>query len=86
MLRRINVDVLDAKIQEFFKGIPIQDDMYLLESNGKPLLGLVSPEELETQNGFDVLNRIWAKNVHADWETVERDVAEAVAAVRNRNE
>jgi hypothetical protein len=54
MLKRINVDTLDSKIQEFFKGILIQDDTYLLESNGKPLLGLVSPKEIVAQRDFDV--------------------------------
>ena len=62
----------------------------LVEERGKPLAGIVSAEDLARLNQLDaewdedwrIFDEIHERNRDKDPEDVERDVSEAVAAVR----
>lgn len=47
MVRRVNIDKADENIQRFLKGFDVKEDQYILETEGKPFIALVSPKELE---------------------------------------
>lgn len=84
MVKRVNIDTLDEKIQTFLKSIQIKKDQYLLESNGKPVLGVVAPDEVQRIEHFRVLDRVWAKNKKSKADEVRKDVAYALKATANR--
>lgn len=79
MIKKLSLDTLDKKVQEFFKGIQITEDQYLIETNDKPMLMITSPEQ---NDAFPIFDEIWRKNKEADEKEVEKDVAEAIANVR----
>jgi hypothetical protein len=84
MVKRLSIDTLDEKTKAFLKGIKVKSEQYLLELNGKPVLGIVSPEKVAREERFAVFEKVWAKNKEVDEAEVERDVAEAVAYVRKQ--
>ena len=67
-----------------------QEARILVEQNGEPVAALVSPEDLEQLRRIDayrrdpwrVIDEIHARNRDKDPEEVERDVAEAIAEMR----
>lgn len=84
MVKRLNIDELDKKTQAFLKSIQIDNEQYLLESNGKPVLGIISPEEVERSERFKVFDQVWIKNNEANEEEVREDISEALKAVSGR--
>ncbi len=84
MVKRLDINTLDEKTQEFLKSIQVEKEQYLLESNGKPFLGVVSPDEVERVERFKVLDRMWGKNTGVKENEVQRDVAEALKVTSNR--
>lgn len=43
MSKRLSIDRLDESVKAFLIGIRVGGDPYLIEFEGKPLLGLVAP-------------------------------------------
>ncbi|MFQ5903971.1 MAG: hypothetical protein ACE5JO_09795 [Candidatus Binatia bacterium] len=47
MVRRVNIDKADEKVRKFLKGFDVKKNQYILETEGRPFMALVSPKELE---------------------------------------
>ncbi len=84
MVKRLDINTLDEKTQAFLKSIQVEKEQYLLESNGKPILGVVAPDEVERAERFKVLDRVWAKNKESKSDEVRKDVAEALKVATGR--
>lgn len=87
VLKRVNLDKVDEKIKRFIMSLKLDNDQYILETGGKPLVGLVSPAQLEKMSRakerlFETVDKIWKKNKEVSAKQVQRDVADAVKAVR----
>lgn len=82
MVKVLQFSDLDVKVQDFLNALNISHDDYLVESNGKTLVGLVSSNEIERKKRFEVFDRVWERNQNVNDDEVERDIAEAVSEVR----
>lgn len=82
MVIRLSIDNLEENVKAFLKGFKVNKEQYLLEADGKPLLGVVAPEKVESDEGLKILERLWAKNEDVDEEQLEKDIAEAIEYVR----
>lgn len=89
MVKHVSLDKADKKIKEFLKEFDVAKDEYVLEIDGKPLLKVVSPWEEKTlkqakKKLLSTLEKIWDKNKDFTEEEVEKDVEEAVKAIRKQ--
>lgn len=89
MVKYVSLDKADKKIKDFLKEFDIAKDEYVLEMGGKPMLKMVSPSEERTlkqakKKLLSTLEKIWDKNKDFTDEKVEKDVEEAVKAVRKQ--
>ena len=82
MVKVLQFSDLDVKVQEFLNALNVSNDDYLVESNGKPLVGLVSSNEIKRKKRFEVFDRDWERNQNVNDDEVERDIADAVSEVR----
>jgi len=84
MIKRLSIDRLDESVKAFLMGICVGDDPYLIEFEGKPLLGLVAPEKVERDERFAIYEKVWAKNKKVKAREFEDDIAEALQATSGR--
>lgn len=87
MLKRISLDNVDENIREFLRQLKLEEDQYILEMEGKPLMGVVPVWQVEDiklrkQELLDMLKEIWAKTREIPEATIEEEVTQAVKAVR----
>ena len=88
----INASRMREQFDEVLSRVLHHGTRVLIEEEGKPLAGLVSPEDLQRLNQLDaeweedwsVFDRIHGRNRDKDPEEVEQDVAKAVDAVRRQ--
>ena len=79
----------DEVLSRFLGTLDLGQDHYLIEAEGKPIAGVVPPWELERpeesrQALLGMLQEVWARTRDISGSVVERDVDEAVRAVRGR--
>ena len=79
----------DEVLSRFLGTLDLAQDQYLIEAGGKPIAGLVPPWELESpdesrQALLRMLEEVWARTRDVPEGVVERDVEDAVQAVRSR--
>ncbi len=79
----------DEVLSRFLGTLDLAQDQYLIEAGGKPIAGLVAPWELESpdesrQALLRMLEEVWASTRDVPEGAVERDVEDAVQAVRSR--
>lgn len=77
----------DEALSRFLGTLDLGRDQYLIEAAGKPIAGLVPPWELESAEEsrealLRMLEEVWARTRDIPEGVVERDVEEAVQAVR----
>ncbi|MFQ5962668.1 MAG: hypothetical protein ACE5KZ_00105 [Candidatus Scalinduaceae bacterium] len=87
MVKRVNLDSVDEKIRKFLKKLKVEEDQYILEISGKPLIGVVPPWQVGNVNQkkadlLSLLKDVWAKTSDIPEEKVEKEVEDAVKAVR----
>lgn len=88
-MKRLDITQASKEVREFLDRIRGEEDTYLLEDQGKPVLGIVpawqvtNAEERRTQL-LAMLREVWARNRDVPPEEVERDVEEAIREVRSR--
>ncbi len=88
MLKRINLDdKVDEKVKEFLMNLKLGEDQYILEVEGKPFAGLVTPAQAEKiarakEKLFEAVDKIWKQNKGISAKQVQKDIAAAVQAVR----
>jgi len=85
MIKRLNIDRVDESVKTFLTGIKLGNDQYLIELEGKPLLGVVAPEKVERAERCAVYEQVWNKNKNAKAKEVKEDVAQALQTVAGRN-
>jgi hypothetical protein len=88
MVKRINLDKIDEKVKEFLMSLKLGEDQYILELGGKPFAGLVAPEQAEKMvrakdKLFEAVDKMWKLNKHISAKKVQKDIADAVKAVRH---
>ena len=76
-------------LSQFLGRLDLAQDQYLIEAGGKPIAGLVPPWALESpdesrQALFGMLEEVWARTRDLPEGVIERDVQDAVQAVRTR--
>ena len=79
----------DEVLSRFLGTLDLGQDQYLIEAGGKPIAGVVPPWELERpeesrQALLGMLQEVWARTRDISDGVVERDVDDAVRAVRGR--
>ena len=79
----------DEVLSRFLGTLDLGQDQYLIEAGGKPIAGVVPPWELERpeesrQALLGMLQEVWASTRDLPDSVVERDVDDAVRAVRGR--
>lgn len=89
MVKHVSLDKADKKVKEFLKEFDVAKDEYVLEIDGKPLLKMVSPWEERTlklakKKLLSTLEKIWDKNKAFTDEEVEKDVKDALKAIRKQ--
>lgn len=85
-VRRIQADEV---LSQFLRRLDLAQDQYLIEAGGKPIAGLVPPWELESpdesrQALLGMLEEVWVRTRDIPEGVVDRDVQDAVQAVRTR--
>ena len=88
MIKKLNFDKVDEKVKEFFNKLKA-NNLYILEAQGKPLVGIVPPWQIkETKKSkkevLALLRKIWERNRGVSEEQLEKDVTEAITAARKR--
>ncbi len=92
MTQSMNASHVKRQFSELLTKVSHRETRVLIEEAGKPVAGLVSPDDLQRLNQLDaeweedwaVFDRIHARNRDKDPEEVERDVAEAIAEIRRK--
>jgi len=79
----------DEVLRRFLGTLDLVQYQYLIETEGKLIAGLVPPWQLESpdesrQSLLAMLDEVWARTRDVSEELIERDVREAVQAVRTR--
>lgn len=88
MVKRVSLDNVDEKIRKFLKQFEVKEDQYILEVAGKPLIGVVPPWQVGDVNRkkedlISMLKDVWNRTSDIPEEKIEKEVEDAVKAVRN---
>lgn len=89
MRKRVSTIQVRDKLGEILDQTYYRGDEFVIERKGKALAVIVSFEEYERwqlrrEESFAVYDRLWEANREFTPEQVEKDVAEAVKAVREK--
>ena len=84
MIKRLSIDRLEENVKAFLQGIELGNDQYLIEFEGKPLLGVVAPEKVERSERFAIYEQVWAKNKKVKAREVKEDIAQALRDAAGR--
>lgn len=87
MARRLNVDEADEKVKEFLRKINVDEEAYIVESGGKPIMGLVPPSQVEKlqrdkEEVLALLRMSWQRSREVPEKVVDQEVERAVRRVR----
>jgi prevent-host-death family protein len=90
VLKTINALKARRNLGQLLEEVFYKGDQFVIQRAGKSMAVVISPEEYETyrkQRGQDmkIFDEIRKKNKGAKAEEVEKDVQEAVKAVRSKN-
>lgn len=78
----------DEALCRFLRTLDLAQDQYLIEAEGKLIAGLVPPWHVESPDQsrealLAMLEEVWARTRDVSEAVVERDVQEAIQAVRS---
>jgi hypothetical protein len=87
MTKRISLDSVDDKVKKFLEQLKVDEDQYILEIEGKPLMGVVPPWQVgeirqKKDDLLSMLREVWAKTSGISEDKIEKEVNAAVRAVR----
>ncbi len=87
MLKTINASKVRQNLGKVLQEISAHNDHFLIQWRGKPTAVLISISAYETyrkqrEEDLRVFDEVWERNKRFSPEEVERDVAQAIAAVR----
>lgn len=88
MVERVGSREMRNRLADMLGRVRYGGEMFIVERSGKPMAAMI-PMELfeqfieEREARFQVLDRVRARTPDASETTVMRDVADALAAVRN---
>lgn len=84
-MKRIYLDTTDEKVKEFFKKLEGGEE-YVLEEGGKPSFLILSPKGREARKVelLSMLQDVWERNREIPEDVVEKEVQEAISAVRSK--
>ena len=89
MIKRVKLDKANEEVKKFFKKFK-EENQYIVEIKGKPLLGIVPSWQIEQMKQSKkelraMLQEVWAKTRNIPEEEIEKLVDEAVKAVRSES-
>ncbi len=87
MAKRLQIDNTPLQVRDFLKKLDIEKGEYVLEMEGKPIVGIVSPwlvEQLSQQREeiLALLRQSWQRNREVSEEEIKQAVSEAIQHVR----
>ena len=87
MVKRVKVDDASPEVKDFIKQLDIEKGEYVLEISGKPVVGVISPWQVEKyakgrEEILSLLRQSWERNRGVPETAVEKDVADAIQEVR----
>ena len=90
MLKTINALKARRNLGQLLEEVFYKGDQFVIERAGKPMAVVISPSEYEAykrqrEQDMKVFDEIRKKNKGAELEEVQRDVQEAIEAVRREN-
>jgi len=90
MLKTINALKARKNLGQLLEEVFYKGDQFVIQRAGKSMAVVISPSEYEAyrkqrEKDMRVLDEIRKKNKAAELEEVERDVQEAIEAVRRKN-
>jgi thioredoxin-like negative regulator of GroEL len=89
MAKRLPIDNTPPQVKEFLKQLDVEKGEYVLEIDGKPVAGVVSPRQVEQiaqrrEEILSLLRRSWERNRAVQEEEVNQAVTEAIQEVRQK--
>jgi thioredoxin-like negative regulator of GroEL len=89
MAKRLPIDNTPPQVREFLKQLDVEKGEYVLEIEGKPVAGVVSPRQVEQiaqrrEEILSLLRRSWERNRAVPEEEVNQAVSEAIQEVRQK--
>ena len=90
MLKTINALKARRNLGQLLEEVFYKGDQFVIQRAGKSMAVVISPSEYEAykkqrEKDMQVLDRIREKNKGAKLEEIEKDVQEAIEAVRTEN-
>jgi len=87
MAKRLQIDNTPLQVRDFLKKLDIEKGEYVLEMEGKPIVGIVSPwlvEQLSQQREeiLALLRQSWKRNREVSEEESKQVVSETIQHVR----
>ncbi len=87
MAKRLQIDNTPLQVRDFLKKLDIEKGEYVLEMEGKPIVGIVSPwlvEQLSQQREeiLALLCQSWQRNREVSEEEIKQAVSETIQHVR----
>lgn len=87
MAKRLKVDDTPSQVKDFLKQLEAEKGEYVLEMEGKPFLGIVSPWQAEQlslrrEEILALLRQSWERNRAVQEEEIQKVVSETIQEVR----
>lgn len=88
MTRTISAVEARQRFGQLLNEVQLRHDHYIVERDGKAMVAVVPVEEFQIwmqrrEEFFQMIDEVHARNKDVDPELIEKDIAEAVAAVRS---
>jgi hypothetical protein len=90
-MKRINIDNAAGTVKQFVRSLPVGVEGIELELDGHVLFRVIPPEQLSAtekaallEEGWELIRRSRERNKGVPGKVIEREVREAVKAVRRR--
>lgn len=87
MAKRLQIDDTPLQVMDFIKKLDVEKGEYVLEMEGNPIMGIVSPwlvEQLSQRREeiLALLRQSWQRNREVSEEEIKQAVSEAIQHVR----
>lgn len=87
MIKHLRVDDASPQVKDFLRQLDVEKDEYVLEMEGKPVVGVVPPWQVKKlsqgrEEILALLRQSWERNRAVPEEEVDRVVTEAIQEVR----
>ena len=87
--KRVNALKARKNLGQLLEGVYYKGDQYVIERGGRPMAAVVPVWQLEEwqkrrDRFFGMIEGLWRKNKRVKPETIEREVEQAIRAVRTK--